>query len=115
MWRNGLGSWLVVVDVVEELGLHFRTQGHFLGPQETLALLHHLGPNEQRLHEALGDLPPVEDEALLPLLEQQGIPFEGRRTGWFAQALVWLLPRASRGARWTAGSSNATNTAKIAI
>jgi cell division protease FtsH len=36
--------------------------------------------------------PPIEDEELIPLLQQQGIAYEGSRAGWWAQALIWLLP-----------------------
>jgi cell division protease FtsH len=36
--------------------------------------------------------PPMEDEGLIPLLEQQGIPYVGSRAGWFGQAMIWLLP-----------------------
>ncbi|MEX2583161.1 MAG: ATP-dependent zinc metalloprotease FtsH [Gemmatimonadota bacterium] len=35
---------------------------------------------------------PYEDEELLPLLEAEGVAYEGVLQGWFAQALVWLLP-----------------------
>jgi cell division protease FtsH len=34
----------------------------------------------------------VEDETLVPLLEERNIPYEGALTGWFTQALGWLLP-----------------------
>ncbi|MBA2668913.1 MAG: ATP-dependent metallopeptidase FtsH/Yme1/Tma family protein [Gemmatimonadetes bacterium] len=34
----------------------------------------------------------VEDETLIPLLEERGIPYAGMRVGWFAQAMVWLIP-----------------------
>jgi cell division protease FtsH len=34
----------------------------------------------------------VQDEALVPLLEERDIPFEGTMQGWFSQALGWLLP-----------------------
>jgi len=33
-----------------------------------------------------------DDEALIPLLEQHGVEYEGVVTGVFAQALVWILP-----------------------
>ncbi len=36
----------------------------------------------------------VEDDTLVPLLEENGIPFEGTVQGWFAQALGWLIPLA---------------------
>jgi cell division protease FtsH len=34
----------------------------------------------------------VEDETLLPLLEERGVTVVGTMTGWFGQALTWLLP-----------------------
>jgi cell division protease FtsH len=34
----------------------------------------------------------VEDETLVPLLEERGVPFEGTMRGWLSQALGWLLP-----------------------
>jgi cell division protease FtsH len=34
----------------------------------------------------------VEDETLVPLLEERNIPFEGSLAGWFSQAFVWILP-----------------------
>ncbi len=37
-------------------------------------------------------LPPVEDETLLPLLEEQGVTVIATRAGWLSQALIWLLP-----------------------
>jgi cell division protease FtsH len=37
-------------------------------------------------------LPPVQDETLMPLLEQQGVVVVGARAGFWAQALIWLLP-----------------------
>ena len=37
-------------------------------------------------------LPNVDDPALLPLLEEQGVHYEGTVQGLFAQALGWLLP-----------------------
>jgi cell division protease FtsH len=37
-------------------------------------------------------MPPVEDRELIPLIEAQGVPIIGARTGWWAQALIWLLP-----------------------
>ncbi|HEX6938622.1 MAG TPA: ATP-dependent metallopeptidase FtsH/Yme1/Tma family protein, partial [Longimicrobiales bacterium] len=33
-----------------------------------------------------------EDEALVPLLEANGVEYEGTTQGWFSQALGWLLP-----------------------
>jgi cell division protease FtsH len=36
--------------------------------------------------------PPIEDESLIPLIEAMGIPYAGARAGWFAQAMIWLLP-----------------------
>jgi cell division protease FtsH len=37
-------------------------------------------------------LPPVEDRELLPMIEAQGVPIVGARAGFWAQALIWLLP-----------------------
>jgi cell division protease FtsH len=34
----------------------------------------------------------VDDDALIPMLEERGIPYEGRTSGWLGQALFWLLP-----------------------
>ncbi|HET7275839.1 MAG TPA: ATP-dependent zinc metalloprotease FtsH [Longimicrobiaceae bacterium] len=36
----------------------------------------------------------VEDDTLVPLLEEREIPFEGTLQGWFSQAIGWLLPLA---------------------
>jgi cell division protease FtsH len=35
---------------------------------------------------------PVEDEQLIPLLEEHGVEYEGVLQGWLAQALVWVIP-----------------------
>jgi cell division protease FtsH len=35
---------------------------------------------------------PLGDEDLVPLLEAHGVGYDGAVQGWFAQALVWLLP-----------------------
>src|SRR5215203_3849271 len=42
----------------------------------------------------------VEDDTLVPLLEQRNIPYEGTLQGWFSQALGWLLPIAVMLAFW---------------
>ncbi len=34
----------------------------------------------------------VEDEQLVPLLEEQGIPFTGVPTAWWTGLLIWLIP-----------------------
>jgi cell division protease FtsH len=34
----------------------------------------------------------VDDEALIPLLEEHEVPYEGIRDGWLGQALIWTLP-----------------------
>jgi cell division protease FtsH len=34
----------------------------------------------------------IEDDQLIPLLEAQGIEYEGVAQGWLGQAMVWLLP-----------------------
>jgi cell division protease FtsH len=34
----------------------------------------------------------VEDDTLVPLLDERNIPYEGTVQGWFTQALGWLLP-----------------------
>jgi cell division protease FtsH len=36
----------------------------------------------------------VEDDTLLPLLEEQGVEVTGTMQGWFTQALGWILPLA---------------------
>jgi cell division protease FtsH len=35
---------------------------------------------------------PVQDDSLVPLLQQHHVVFEGARAGWLAQALGWILP-----------------------
>ena len=35
---------------------------------------------------------PIEDEQLIPLLEEHGVEYEGIAQSWFSQAFVWLLP-----------------------
>jgi cell division protease FtsH len=42
----------------------------------------------------------VEDDTLVPLLEQRNIPYEGTLQGWFSQALGWILPLALMLAFW---------------
>jgi cell division protease FtsH len=34
----------------------------------------------------------VDDEELVPLLDERDIPYEGTLPGWLAQAMVWILP-----------------------
>ncbi|MEX0912379.1 MAG: ATP-dependent zinc metalloprotease FtsH [Gemmatimonadota bacterium] len=36
--------------------------------------------------------PPFEDEELMPLLDEQGVAYEGVLQGWLSQALIWLIP-----------------------
>jgi cell division protease FtsH len=36
--------------------------------------------------------PPVPDDQFIPLLEANGVAYDGALQGWFSQALVWLLP-----------------------
>jgi cell division protease FtsH len=33
-----------------------------------------------------------DDPDLIPLLEEQGVAFEGRASTWFGPALIWLIP-----------------------
>ncbi|MBW3630831.1 MAG: ATP-dependent zinc metalloprotease FtsH [Gemmatimonadetes bacterium] len=42
----------------------------------------------------------VEDDTLVPLLEQRNIPYEGTLQGWLAQALGWILPLALLAGFW---------------
>ncbi len=36
--------------------------------------------------------PPVPDDEFIPLLDANGVAYDGALQGWFSQALVWLLP-----------------------